>query len=275
MAARSRWLVGSSSTSRLAPRAISSARSARVRSPGDRVPDRRAARRRRRGRTSPAGSAPRPRPDRSPRGTRRPACSPASKVRRTWSTSPTTTDAAEPGPAGRQRQPAEQGAEQRRLARAVGTGQRDPVAAVHAPGRPDPAGSRRARRRRPASPATSSGPRVAGSSDSRSCHGSRGSSTSSSRSSSRSVRAAAAPRALRAGHVGGPDELVRLGRPGPGAGRAGGALAGPLLVTAGPVDEGRALVVVRLEGRSGRRPRALALLEVGGEAAAEDRALAG
>ena len=36
IAARSRWFVGSSSTSRLAPRAISSARSARVRSPGDR-----------------------------------------------------------------------------------------------------------------------------------------------------------------------------------------------------------------------------------------------
>jgi len=38
---------------------------------------------------------------------------------------------AEPRPAGRQRQPAEQRAEQRRLARAVGAGQRDAVAAVH------------------------------------------------------------------------------------------------------------------------------------------------
>ena len=95
----------------------------------------------------------------------------------------------------RQRDPAQQRGQQRRLARAVGPGDRDPVARRDVQvDRPEP--ELAAFDNRVASPATSSGRGVAGTAScSRSSHGSRGSSTSSRRSSARKVRAAAAPRA--------------------------------------------------------------------------------
>ena len=132
IAGRSRWLVGSSSTSRLTPRACSSASAARVRSPGDSVaagrstwsapqPElrqqrahvgRRAVRHRRRRTRRSSGSSPRNSP-------------------RAWSTSPTTT----PGPS------AAVPASERRAGRAArassvdlpepfGAGDRDPVGPV-------------------------------------------------------------------------------------------------------------------------------------------------
>src|SRR6266545_4907541 len=119
MASRSRWLVGSSSSRRLVPRATSTARPARERSPGDRSASAR-----------PACSAPR-----SNLASKERACSTLRSVRsrtasstvpdpasRSWPRWPTTT------PAPSRAQPAGQQPEQGRLAGAVGAGEGEPVA---------------------------------------------------------------------------------------------------------------------------------------------------
>ena len=274
MAARSRWLVGSSSTSRLAPpghqqREVGAGALAR-RQGADRaqhVVGAEAELRQQRaglGLVLPGGGA--ERLDQRRVGVEGPA----------HLVDLADDDAAaEPGPTRRQRQPAEQ----RGRAASTCPSRSAPVTASRSPRRT--ARSTGPSRKPPrsttaaASPATSSGPRVAGSSASRSCHGSRGSSTSSSRSTCRCDPGRRRAPGLRAGDLVRPDVLVRLRRPGPRAGRPRRALPGPLLLPAGPVDQAAALLVVRLEGGLGGGPRPLALLEVRREAAAEHRALPG
>src|SRR5659263_776543 len=93
MAGRSRWLVGSSSTSRFTPRAWRSASAARVRSPGESVVTGRSTCAARRPnfassvRTSPSGQSGTSRANASSSGAR----APASSCARAWSTSPIAT----------------------------------------------------------------------------------------------------------------------------------------------------------------------------------------
>jgi hypothetical protein len=192
IAARSRWFVGSSSTMTFAPRAISRARSARVRSPGDSEPT---------GRST--SSAPSPNfasrvrvSATSPRVRARNASSSessATKVRRTWSISPMTTDAPVHcvpllSPA-RPSRAASNVVLPAPLLPAIAT--RSPRAMCRS------TGPRMKVPRRTTAwcrPATSSPLRDDTASASRRSHGSRGSSTTSSRTSARNVLAAAAPR---------------------------------------------------------------------------------
>ena len=202
-------------------------------------------------------------------GTPRPGVVAGSKVRRTWSTSPTTTlrpsqarpevsgsrpssaasrvDLPEPlGPVTATRSP-------RRTARSTGPSRKPPRSTTAA-----------------ASPATSSGPRVAGSSASRSSHGSRGSSTSSSRSSWREPARRPPPRDCAPASLGRPDVLVRLGRPRPARwSRRAWPCRAHSFSRRARSSQCRALLVVGLVGRLRGGPGPLALLEVGREAAAE------
>ena len=232
-----------------------------------------AARRPPRGRTSRAGCAPRPRPGRSRPGTPAPGRSSPGNVRRTWSTSPTTTLRPEPGPAGRQRQPTQQRGQQGRLARAVGAGDREALSPAYGEiDRPEPETAEVDHRRRepghlvrPAGRRVEREPQLPG--VARVLH------------LLEPVELAHQPAGrgaarLRPRQLGVADVLVRLVGPRLRAGRPGLALPRPLLLPAGPVDQGAALLVVGLVGRLRGRPGPLALLEVGREAAAEHRALA-
>ena len=128
MAGRSRWLVGSSSTRQFAPAAISCARLARVRSPGESVSAAGARPRRSRARTWPAASGP------PAAGSPLRATNASSSEARAVEAGarlvelPTAHARAEPARARRERQPAEQRLDERGLAAAVGPDDRDALA---------------------------------------------------------------------------------------------------------------------------------------------------
>ena len=189
IAGRSRWFVGSSSTSRLAPlchqqgerRPRPLARRQRRRRPGDVVGDEAELGQQRAHVAGVRAGGVLERPQQRRR--------PVEPVARLLDLADDHARTDRPPP-GDELDAAEQGVDQRRLARAVGADECDPLAGADERGRSVRAGTSRARTTAPSSRATTSPLRPGDCTCNRSCHGSRGLSTASSRSIARSVRAA-------------------------------------------------------------------------------------